>query len=52
MGKESATRKKSRRAVPVDEAEFRKSLGRAKEKLEDIRNEIRRRKNRNPLWEI
>lgn len=42
----------AKKPAPADEAEFRKSLTKVKKKLEGIRNRIRRRKNRNPLWEI
>jgi len=52
MGEKRLVHRKKLRNVPVDEAEFRKPLGKAKEKLKGFRNGIRRRKNRNPLWEI
>jgi len=38
--------------APADEAEFRKSFRKAKSKLQGIRKEIRRKRNKNPLWEI
>jgi hypothetical protein len=38
--------------VPADEAEFRKSFGKLKERLDSLRNEIRRRRNKNVLWKF
>jgi hypothetical protein len=52
MGEKRPAHRKKLRNASVDTAEFRKSLGKAKKKLEGIRNGIRRRKNRNPLWDI
>ncbi|HJW97011.1 MAG TPA: hypothetical protein VJ485_02505 [archaeon] len=42
----------AKKSVPADEAEFRKSFRKAKKKLEGIRKEIRRRRNKNPLWKF
>ena len=42
----------ARKTAPADEAEFRKSLRKAKKRLESIRSEIRRRRNKNPLWKF
>jgi len=46
-----AERKDSKR-TPADEAEFRKSFRKAKKKLQSIRSEIRRRRNKNVLWKF
>jgi len=42
----------SKKSVPADEKEFRKSFRKVKKRLRAVRNEIRRRRNRNPLWKF